>query len=327
MKRLLSFFLALSMLLAITACGGKDSSDRNETEQEGLQISEDENEETDEPEDKEKDKSKDDDSDNTKQDSQNGSEEELSFEEMTVADNDQCLIQLKSIEIDPIWGYTIQAYIENKSSDTTYMFSLDNAAVNGVQTEPLFAVEVAAGKKSNEEINFADQNLTEQEIGDFTDIELSFRVYDSNDWTAEPVAHESVHIYPYGEEKATVFVREPQETDLVIVDNDAVTVILTGYDEDSIWGYSANLYLVNKTDKNLMFSVDEASVNGFMSDPFWAKTISAGKCGFSAISWTDSALEENGITAVEEIEMTFRVYDSEDWSADDVYNEVVTLKP
>lgn len=147
------------------------------------------------------------------------------------------------------------------------------------------------------------------------------RVYDDNDWEAEDVASETVHIYPYGEDKAVTFVRESQDSDNVIVDNDYVTAIITGYEEDSIWGYTANLFLVNKTDKEVMFSVDEASVNGYMIDPFWANSVGAGKCAFSTIAWSDDSLEENNISEVESIEFTFSASDNEDWTADYFANE------
>ena len=43
--------------------------------------------------------------------------------------------------------------------------------------------------------------------------------------------------------------------------------------------------------------------------------------------WSETSFEENEITEVEEIEMLIRVYDSEDWLADDIYSETVTLNP
>lgn len=253
--------------------------------------------------------------------------EELTFEEITVVDNDQCLIKITDIDPDSTWGYTLKAYMENKSGDKTYMFSITDAAVNGVETETAFAAEIAAGKKSNKDINFYDKKLSSNGVGDFTDIELSFKVYDSNDWLADPAAKETVHIYPYGEDKATKFVRETQPSDIVIVDNDEVSVIVTGYGEDAIWGYTVNLFLVNKTDKGLMYSVDNASVNGFMADPFWATSVGAGKVAFSTMSWSDSKLEENGITTVEEIEMNFKIKDSENWLANAIFSEAITLNP
>ena len=109
--------------------------------------------------------------------------------------------------------------------------------------------------------------------------------------------------------------------------NDYVTVIVTGYEDDEIWGYTANLFLLNKTDKTVMFSVDDASVNGFMADPFYATSVSAGKCAFSSMAWSDTTLEENGITEVEEIEVLFRAYDADDFMGEDFANEVITLNP
>lgn len=76
-----------------------------------------------------------------------------------------------------------------------------------------------------------------------------------------------------------------------------------------------------------MFSVDEASVNGFMADPFYATSVSAGKCAFSSMAWSDTTLEENSITDVETIEFKFRAYDEDNWSGDDFANETITLNP
>lgn len=254
-------------------------------------------------------------------------ESESSFSEMVAVDNEECSIIITGIEDDNIWGYTITALLENKSADKTFMFSAESAAVNGVQCDPLFASEVAAGKKSNESIHISDDKLEENGITEYTDIELTFRVHDSNDWTADAVAIETIHIYPYGEDKAVKFVREAQPSDNTIIDNDYATVIVTGYEKDPIWGYCVNLFLLNKSDKNVMFSVDEASVNGFMASPFFAKSVSAGKCAFCSMSWSDSTLEENGITDVETIEFKFRAHDSDDWLSDDFIYETITLNP
>lgn len=254
-------------------------------------------------------------------------ENEITFTEMVAIDNEECTIKITGIDADNMWGCTIKALLENKSADKTYMFSIETAAINGVQCDPFFASEVTAGKKSNENISFTSDKLEENGITEYTDIELTFRVYDSNDWEADEVAKETIHIYPYGEDNAVKFVRESQDSDNVIIDNDYVTVIVTGYEEDDIWGYTVNLFLLNKTDKNVMFSVDEASVNGFMADPFYATSVSAGKCAFSSMAWSDTTLEENSITAVETIEFKFRAYDEDSWSSDDFANATITLNP
>lgn len=249
------------------------------------------------------------------------------FEEITAVDNDECSIKITGIDPDDIMGYALKTTLENKSTDKTYMFAVDNAAVDGVQADPFFASDVAPGKKANKEITFSSSALKKNGISDFTDIELIFRVYDSNDFSADPVAKETVHVYPQGEDKATTFKRAPQDTDNVIVDNDYATVIVTGYTKDKIMGYTVNLFLVNKTDNEAMFSVDNASVNGYMADPFFATSVMPGKCAFSSMSWSDSSLQENDIEEVKNIEFTLKIYNAEDIMAKPYTDEVITLNP
>ena len=76
-----------------------------------------------------------------------------------------------------------------------------------------------------------------------------------------------------------------------------------------------------------MFSVDDASINGFMIDPFYAKSVIAGKCVFSSMSWYDTMLDENGITDIEEIEFNLRAHDENNWMSDDLVNENIILNP
>ena len=254
-------------------------------------------------------------------------EDEITFEGMTVVDNDECSIVITGIDED----YVLSVELENKSSDITYMFAVSTASVNGVEADPLYAEEVAAGKKSTGSIDFSwDSTLEENGIDVFTDIELSFHVYDSDDWSADYVAEETVHIYPYGEENATVFERESLDTDIILVDNDQVTVTVISCGEDSFWGYEIELFIVNKTDTEAMVAVDEASINGYMCDPLWAKSVPAGKCAFSSMYWYDSELEELGITdysEIEEIEFLLTAYDNDDWTGDNWVEEVITLNP
>lgn len=248
------------------------------------------------------------------------------FEEIVAVDNEFCTIKLTGIDPDDMWGYTIKAYLENKSPDKTYMFSIRDASINGVKSEPGFVKEIAPTKKGNGEISFSD-NLKDYGITDYTDIRLSFYVYDSNDWTSDPVAEETVHVYPHGEENASKFIRPAADGDIIMVDNDKVTAIVTGFENDEIWGYTANLYLVNKTDTSVMFSVDECSINDFMLDPLFAKSVPAGESAFSSMSWSNDSLAENGIETIENIQFRLKAYDENNITGEDFFNDIVTLTP
>jgi hypothetical protein len=331
MKKIGTTLLTLALILSLTACGGgtastSGTSDESSSTSQGIES-------TANIEESASASDTSDESSSTSHDAENiasGEETEklqFTFEETTVVDNDECAVKIIEIDTDGLWGYTLKANLENKSTDKTYMFAVEDAAINGVQCDPFFATEVAAGKKSNNDISFSSSTLEEYGIKECTDIELTFRIYDSDDWTAGNVAKETVHIYPYGEDKATAYVREAQPTDIVLVDNDYVTVVVTGYDPDNMWGYAVNLYLENKTDTAVMFSVDDASVNGYMADPFYATSVSPHKCAFSSISWSSSEFEQNDISEVNEIEMLFKARDYDNWQSDSYFEEVITLNP
>ena len=323
--RVIALFLALT--LSLTACGGGGSTSEKQT----ADVSSEDNVQEEET----SDTATDDQSTDTVEEASDmdvdlevDSIEPVQFEETTVVDNDQCSIIITGIEEDNIWGYTLKAFLENKSSDKTYMFSVVTASINGVATDPLFATEVSAGKKANADISFSDTSFAENGISQFTEIELTFRVYDNDDWMADSIFEDSIHLYPYGQDAAEKYVREAQGTDNVIAENESASVIVTGYSTDPIWGYTVELFITNKTsDHTLMFSVDDAAVNGYMADPFFATTVGPGNCSFKEMSFSDTTLAENGITDIEEITFSLRAYDADEFGSDDFLNESVTLNP
>lgn len=118
-----------------------------------------------------------------------------------------------------------------------------------------------------------------------------------------------------------------QFTETVLVDDENCTFKITAIEEDNLFGYTLKVALENKTDMELMFSLEGVSVNGFMCDPFWAEEIAPGKRSNTEISWSSSDFEDNGITDVESITLPIRVYDADDWMADDFVSETFTLNP
>lgn len=254
---------------------------------------------------------------------------EIEFTRFVAAENDECSVSVTKINPNYLLGYQLEFELENKSANKTYRFYISEIYINGVRCSGTLSEKVAPGKKSLEKLTLADSDdLLENGIGDFTDIELLVRVYDSDDWLADDVLDESIHVYPYGEENATKYVRQLKETDNVLIDNDYVTIIVTGYDHRAITGYIVNLFIVNKTtDTKIMFTTDEESINGLMISTYWSRSLTAGKSAFESISWSDSKLEGNGISTVETIELLFRAYDYNHWFEGDFANETVTLNP
>ena len=208
-----------------------------------------------------------------------------------------------------------------------YNFSASNISVNDVQTVSGLYREVAPGKKVNDIIYFDRDDFEYTDIGDYTDIKVTFEVSHQDTYYMSIIATETVHIYPYGEDKATAYVREPQASDNIIMNNEYVTVIVTGHKRNN-YGYTTNLFLVNKTSTSLLFTIDDASINGYMVDIGFIGDLFAGACLFRTIYWDKEIFEDNSITNVEELEFTFYVDEGRGISYDEpLAKETIILNP
>lgn len=116
-------------------------------------------------------------------------------------------------------------------------------------------------------------------------------------------------------------------SETVLVDNETCTFSVTAIESDNLWGYTMKAFLENKTDLDLMFALDQVSVNGFMCDPFWASTVTAGMKSNEEISFSVSDFQKNGIAQVTDISFTLKVYDSNNWEAAHLVDEPFVLYP
>ena len=120
---------------------------------------------------------------------------------------------------------------------------------------------------------------------------------------------------------------EQGEVKINEVDTDEIYFVVNGVLQDisgNVVGFTA--YMENKTDKTLMFSWQDTSVNGFMVDNWFAEEVAPGKKANAEIYFVSADMEDNGIESVDEAEYTLYVYDSEDWGADDVYKETFKIE-
>ena len=245
-----------------------------------------------------------------------------------LADNAHCRFTVTGTQFNEHTGLEISVLCEN-FSDRPLMFSWNNVSVCGYMYDPFWAEEVAAGKKVNSIIGIDTFALEQIGISSVDEISFTLAVQDSEEFMNEPVFLENLTVYPTGKTAETVKypVYEPKETDTVIVDSDAVTFLIEGVDDELADFYTLRCYLSNKTGSNLMFSLENVSVNGFMVDPFWAMAVSAGKQAYSDIIFYREDLEAQDIEVVQNIEFKLLVSDSDDWEADYLLDEVYTFTP
>ena len=304
MKKLLAVLLAAVLLFSLAACSDKEEKETAPTDTEAAT-------EATAP----------------TEDITTTEKEEEDFSPVTVIDNEYCKIEVTGLKED-LFGTVLSVTAENKTADKSLFFATENCSINGVAVESIFSENVTAGNKAVSSISFLDDNLTENGITEYTDIEISFRVYDGDDWTGDDLVKESVRIYPYGEDKAEDFTREAKVSDVPVFDNDEVLATVIGYGEDDTYDYYISFYLENKSeDKEYTFDMTVLAINGVEITPAAAFIIPAGKMGLEKCYISASQLKENGITDFSSIFFTMSAFETDNWEAEDVAKQSVNIYP
>ncbi|MCD7729544.1 MAG: hypothetical protein LUI60_06505 [Clostridia bacterium] len=258
--------------------------------------------------------------------SSNNGKNTATFEAVTIADNGYLTIIVESYEKDYLFGPAFKVYLENKTADTTIMFSITDAAVNGIMCDPLWAKEVGSGLKSYSYVYFS--SLEDNGINYIKTVEMAFRAYDSDDWLADDLFEETVTLTVQNTttESSTFSVASENGFSAVeLVNSSGVLIKIIDYDEDYLLGPRFIVYIENSTDKTLMVTVDDVGVNGYDCDPYWATEVWAGKAKYSSMYWFSSTLSNYNIDAIQTVTFTLRAYDSDNWLSADIINKSVTV--
>ena len=249
------------------------------------------------------------------------------LENATLFDGEDASFTITKVEDNDHLGMQLHVQCLIKSS-RDLMFSWDTVSVCGYMYDPMWAVEVAAGKTANTTIDLDTYALENMGIGSVDEITFTLRISDAEDWMKAPLT-EAVHtIYPTGLNADTLVLppHPAYKTQVVIAEDENFRFVVEDAFDD-VSAYVLQVYVENKSDRNLMFSWDQVSVNGKMIDPFWAVSVAAGKRAVSEVSFSRVDLEANGITDVSGIEFKLVVSDYDDWTAPNLTEQVYTYNP
>jgi hypothetical protein len=255
---------------------------------------------------------------------------EYTISNVVLVDNDDLKIVVLSAYEGRYSGFYLDMYYENKTTDKELMFSLRDTVVNGYVISSLWVDSLEAGESGNDEIWLSTSHLEQSGITSIDRIELFIKVYDSNDWFADDFINQKFTIYPTGLEDSEVISPERPtfEDERILVNNDELAIIILDTYVDRIWGYTMLTYIENKTlDKELMFSLQDVVVNGYNIHSFWASSLLPKTKTVTTINLSESDMELSGITTVDKIELYMRVYDNNDWFADDLIDTKYTIYP
>ncbi len=210
-------------------------------------------------------------------------------------ENDSCSITLQKAEIDSLSDYCWNVTLVNTSA-STQIFTVENTFVNDIAIDPVWAVKIPAGATVEERIIWAAPELQERAITQVGRVDLKLRVFAEN---GTEFADADITCYPSGKSAYLPSTRNPQTTDVVLMDTADYTAIITGYNNEHRWGCALELYLYNKTDKAITINAENVLVSGCDCDPQWSITLPGGKQAYSEMIWFDEQLAEAGeITGV-----------------------------
>lgn len=293
MIRKLAFILAVVLAMSLTACGSISESEIQEpsnvtTGSDSTEVQQEETETV---------------------STEESPVSDVTIDESVLVDESGVKITAKSFDSEGVFGPEIKLLIENNSGqDLT--FQCRNSSVNGYMVEPMMSVDVVNGKMANDSITFMSSDLEMCGISDIADMEFSFHIFNTESWedyldTGKVQLKTSI---------ADSFEYDYDDSGDVAYEGNGVKIVIKGLvSDDSLFGPGIVTYIENTGDKDITVQTRDVSINGFMIDGLFSCDVVAGKRSVDTITFLDSDLEENSITTIEDVELSFHIFDSDSW--------------
>ena len=221
------------------------------------------------------------------------------------------------------WSEGIKILVNNES-DKDITVSCYTAVVNDYMTDASFYSNVSAGKKSKETLTFYSDTLKRSGIDTIGKMELYFEVYDTDSYDT---------IY-----KSDAIVIETSAADDIkvnkldngveIYNKNGIKIVGKELTSDE-YGYNQYfmVFIENNSDKDVMISSDDVSVNGYMVSGMLYADVLSGKMSVEAMSFYNDELADNDIEKIEEIEMKLSIWDDNNYDTiDETESIVITFK-
>lgn len=287
MKRTLVFILVVILVISLAACGESSTGEVKEPSNVTIGNNDEIQQET---------------------ATQENNVTEVTINEAVLVDESGVKITAKRLD-KSFMGTEIKLIIENNSGkDLT--FQCRNASVNGYMVDTMMSVDVVNGKKANDSLTFMESDFDLCGIDVIADIELAFHIFDTAEWETyldtdvirikTSIADTFEYIYD-------------DSGDLAYEGNGAKVVVKGLAENESIFGPSIVVYIENNGEKNITVQTKDVSINGFMVDAIFSSDVVAGKRAVDTITFMETDLDENEITSIDDVELSFHIFDSDKW--------------
>jgi predicted small lipoprotein YifL len=289
MKKIIAMLMAVLMVLSLTACGDNSDTDIQPPDDVGGNSST---------------------GDDQKETQNAPAKQDVTITETVLVDEAGVKITAKSLDTNSLFGPEIKLLIENNSGkDLT--FQTRHTSVNGYMIETMMSAEVVNGKKSNEGLTFLRSDLEACGIETIADMEFSFHIFTTEGWK-DYLDTPQIQIKTSAADSYTYTFDDSGD---VAYDEKDVKIVIKGLSQDdSIIGPGVVVYIENNSEKAITVQTRDVSINGFMVDAMFSCEVMPGKRAVDSITFMSSDLEENNITGIENVELSFHIFDSASWS-------------
>ncbi|MCR4653499.1 MAG: hypothetical protein K5744_07380 [Eubacterium sp.] len=230
----------------------------------------------------------------------------VTVDEQVLLDQDGVKVTALEYTTGDYMGDGIKLRIEN-NTDKSLRLAADALIVNECMINSMLAVEVAPGKKANETMYLSKTDLEAAGITEVGQVEVYFRGYDEDTYDTI-VKSDCVTIRTSAYDRMDTKVDDSGDE---IYNANGIRIVCKSLGESNEFSSKILLYMENTSDKKVTISADDVSIDGTMTRAYMASEVYAGRRRFDGIMFLASNLEENNIEKIENVELKFKIYDTE----------------
>jgi len=197
-------------------------------------------------------------------------------------------------------GPELKLQIEN-NTDKKLVFQSCNTSVNRYVVSSVMSVEVEAGEKEKCSMILSKTDMQNCGITTVASMELAFRIFEASNWkqylNTAPVTLETT--------AAKGFTYTFQHEGVTIHADNGVKILA----KEPVKQGGAQVYIHNGSEVAVAVQTVNCTVNGIEIDPQFYEEVPVGKHLVAEIIFMEEVLEENGITEVSDMEVTFEILD------------------
>ena len=228
----------------------------------------------------------------------------VTIEEAVLLDQAGIKISVKGMDLNGWFGPEIKMLFENNSSKSVTIQARDTS-VNGYMIEPMLSVDVPSGKSTNDSLTLLSSDLQLAGITTIADIELVFHIFETESWDSI-FDSDTVRIETSASNEYQYTFNNSGNR---VYHEKGIEIVVKGLaSKDSLFGKEIIIYIHNESNTNITIQARDTLINGFMVDPVFSCDVAAGKHAVDTITFMDSELEKNGIQTIENVEITFHIF-------------------